>query len=351
MEPTLASAGPAAAAVARSRRFAVVLDVDRPQLVHAPLAAFGGVVAHADPIELAFVVRGGFEANAPELVTSVVQQLCREHGIVGQVVAYEPHEAQALDLDGVAGVAEDDEARAAELARWLARLAAVHGELHDSDPCAAEEVHGLRLAAAAREDLTRVFSDIYRTDAWSADHDGHQVAGVPRSGPGSLVERSLPVMAFLRERIASGEVRSVADIGCGDLTYIAAVPEIVSGAVAYYGYEIVPSLVEEHRRLPWGEFHVGDLTAPDFGVEADLVIVKDVLFHLSSEHIHAALANIEASTWRRLVVTSYPGATNENRTLDQWHFARVDLEAAPFGLRPALTLPRDDGVFLVLERS
>jgi hypothetical protein len=93
------------------------------------------------------------------------------------------------------------------------------------------------------------------------------------------------------------------------------------------------------------------MTAPGFRVDADLVIVKDVLFHLSSEHIHDALANLEASRWRWLVLTSHPGEENAGRALDQWHFARVDLEAAPFGLRPARTLPRPDGAYLVLERS
>ena len=62
-------------------------------------------------------------------------------------------------------------------------------------------------------------------------------------------------------------------------------------------------LVEEHRRLGWGTFEVADLTAPGFRVDADVVVVEDVLFHLADAQVHAALENLRRSRWRLLVTT------------------------------------------------
>jgi hypothetical protein len=164
METTTARAGAAATATRSPHRFAVVLDADRPQLVRAAVAAYGGLFGEDDPVELAIVVRGGFETHAPERVTAVVQELCREAGVEGEVIAYEPHEAETLAVDVAAGIAGEKD-RAAELARWLSVLADAYGELHGDDPRDPLGVDPGALARAAREDLARVFSDIYRTTA------------------------------------------------------------------------------------------------------------------------------------------------------------------------------------------
>lgn len=194
--------------------------------------------------------------------------------------------------------------------------------------------------------LQEVFSRIYRDETWT-----DKLPGMPRSGRGSLLEWSQPVVDFTRERIADGSVRSIADIGCGDLTYMCEVPEVVNGEVDYLGIDIVPALVEEHSVLPWGRFAVGDVTAPRFRVKADLVVVKDVLFHLTNETALDALDNLWASKWRWLLITSNTNDTNEPRTFDRWHWAALNLSLPPFSMAPTLTLPRDHGHFFVFERG
>jgi len=106
--------------------------------------------------------------------------------------------------------------------------------------------------------------------------------------------------------------------------------------------------VDEHRALPYGSFHVGDVTAPGFRVQADLVLLKDVLFHLDDRQVAIALDNLRGSDWRRLLITSSPVESNAGRSFDRWHFAPLNLELPPWSLRPERALERvDGGGFLV----
>src|SRR5262245_22577000 len=77
-------------------------------------------------------------------------------------------------------------------------------------------------------ELTNVFSGIYDDRTWT-----DAIPGMPRSGRGPLYERSLSVVQFIEDRIAAGDVRSIVDIGCGDLTYMSRIDAVVSGRVAY----------------------------------------------------------------------------------------------------------------------
>lgn len=195
------------------------------------------------------------------------------------------------------------------------------------------------------DELTARFSAIYEDETWT-----DKLPGMPRSGRGALYERSLPVVKFIQDRIASNDVRSIADIGCGDLTYMSKIDAVVGGAVSYVGYDIVPSLVDEHRRLPWGEFRLGDITAPGFRVEADLVLVKDVLFHLEDAQIDAALRNLSSSSWSYLLLTTLDNECNTDRAFDRWHYAPVNFREPPYSFVPEQVLDRvDGGGFLVLR--
>jgi SAM-dependent methyltransferase len=195
------------------------------------------------------------------------------------------------------------------------------------------------------QELQETFSAIYDNGTWT-----DKLPGMPRSGRGSIYERSKSVADFIEEQIDGGHVRSIVDVGCGDLTYMARVDAVVSGRVSYVGYDIVPALVAEHRRLPWGRFRVGDVTADGFRADADLVIVKDVLFHFTDEQIARALDNLVASRWQLLLVTSTDNESNEDRTFDRWHYAPLNLTAPPYAFRPERVLDRiDGGGFLVLR--
>jgi hypothetical protein len=192
------------------------------------------------------------------------------------------------------------------------------------------------------EELTAVFSGIYADETWT-----DKLPGMPRSGRGSLYDHSLSVAEFIE---TASDVQTVIDVGCGDLTYMSQIPRVTSGAIRYVGYDIVPALIAEHRRLPWGDFRVGDVTAPGFRADADLVIVKDVLFHLDDAQVADALDNLAASSWRYLLLTSCDNETNVDRIFDRWHYAPINFALPPYEFVPYTSLDRvDGGAFIVLR--
>jgi hypothetical protein len=80
---------------------------------------------------------------------------------------------------------------------------------------------------------------------------------------------------------------------------------------------------------------------------ADLIIARDVLFHLNTAHIHAALSNIRRSNSRLLLTTTFPGITH-NKDLEPkagsylgfapqpdrpvWGYREINLDIEPFAL-------------------
>ena len=80
---------------------------------------------------------------------------------------------------------------------------------------------------------------------------------------------------------------------------------------------------------------------------ADLIIARDILFHLNSAHISSALANFRRSNSSWLLTTTFPWVTS-NKDLEPqsehylgfqaqphkpvWGYREVNLEIAPFDL-------------------
>jgi hypothetical protein len=169
-------------------------------------------------------------------------------------------------------------------------------------------------------DAASVFSRIYQEDRWSGG-----------SGPGSRPDFCRPVAAFLEGFIRERRIRSLVDIGCGDLQWM---PEVVRRTgVTYTGLDVVPALIERHRAAwPAHRFELLDATAGFAGwPEADLYWAKDVLQHWPDETIEAFLDGFFAARpGARLLVANCTGQGPGDRRLDdQWHFAPLDGDRRP----------------------
>jgi hypothetical protein len=196
------------------------------------------------------------------------------------------------------------------------------------------------------------FSRVYRKGEWA-------VRGV-LSGDGSRIETTRPVAAWLESEAAAG-MRSVLDLGCGDLAWIAACPAITERRLRYYGIDVVPSLIAHHRRIyPWFNGEAADLEAlPRLGgsrehpQDTDIILLKDVLFHLCNGAAGQILMYVERAAWKRLLVSTHPGADNlKRRGLKNGLMADLDVEAT--GLlsgSPSYYLPRPGGCYAVYERD
>jgi len=105
--------------------------------------------------------------------------------------------------------------------------------------------------------------------------------------------------------------------------------------VQYIGGDILPELAaanEQRYGGPGRRFVTLDLLADDLP-DADLLLCRDCLVHLSFEAAGAALANIRRSRCRWLLTTTFPGcAANEDIVTGDWR--PLNLELPPFNLPP-----------------
>jgi hypothetical protein len=182
-----------------------------------------------------------------------------------------------------------------------------------------------RRFAEREEELTKLglqerFERIYSTNLWSDPES--------RSGVGSGLDSTRVLRAELPKALGKLEARVLLDVPCGDFTWMEHVD--LSG-IRYIGGDIVQSIVEENQRVHTSEsrsFALLDLTR-DVLPDADVLLCRDCLVHLSYANIRAVLANVARSNIRYLLMTSFPGRGG-NRDVQDGDWRTLDFQAPPF---------------------
>jgi SAM-dependent methyltransferase len=132
----------------------------------------------------------------------------------------------------------------------------------------------------------QAFERIYDRGIWAKDP-----AGKGTSGAGSTLESTRYYRAYLQEFLAANQIRSVVDAGCGDWEFS---QHMDWKGIDYLGLDIVPAVIEANRKR-FGSagvrFAVADIVRDELPA-ADLLIIKDVLQHLSHGDTVAVLRNL-----------------------------------------------------------
>lgn len=176
-------------------------------------------------------------------------------------------------------------------------------------------------------DLGKRFTEVYEKRLWLSEES---VSGSGSERESQAVRHSIDLLNRFTDEL---EIRSIADIPCGDFNwmplYLEQHPEI-----NYIGYDVVPALIAENRsRFPDRRFQVLDITcaAPS---QADLIFCKDMFNHLSTNDIWLALENMVASKPKYLLLTSNEGFENTELEPTEAHASRfLNLQASPFSLQ------------------
>ncbi|HEV2017201.1 MAG TPA: class I SAM-dependent methyltransferase [Gemmatimonadaceae bacterium] len=193
----------------------------------------------------------------------------------------------------------------------------------------AERRFAERAEELAQLGLRERFERIYSTNLWSDPES--------RSGVGSGLDSTRVLRAELPVALHQLEARVLLDVPCGDFTWMEHVD--LSG-VEYIGGDIVPSIVEENQRLHASEsrrFAQLDLTR-DILPDADVLLCRDCLVHLSYANIRAVLANVARSNIRYVLMTSFPGR-RDNYDVADGDWRALDFQALPFSFpQPRLTI-------------
>lgn len=149
------------------------------------------------------------------------------------------------------------------------------------------------------------------------------------SGPGASLEQTSAVRKALPGLLRRLGVQTFLDLPCGDGSWMSTVD---LGATRYIGGDLLPELIAEnsHRHASLSrQFRVLDLLTSALP-DADLVLCRDCLVHLSFQDIGRAIRNLRASgnTW--LLTTTFTAqVANEDVQTGDWR--PLNLQSPPFG--------------------
>lgn len=199
--------------------------------------------------------------------------------------------------------------------------------------------HGLRRLGCDRQfsylggSRQQNFTAIYDQKVWT-----HGDASVPLSGHGSSLQATERFREALPTVLRQIGARTLLDLGCGDFTWM----QHVDLPCDYVGVDIVESVIASNSKAFANEkrsFIVADFveTVP---VKADVVLSREVLFHLSFDDALRGLRNALDSGCSFFLLTSDASAAF-NADIQSGDFRLLNLEKRPFKL-PAPQLRIED---------
>jgi len=176
-------------------------------------------------------------------------------------------------------------------------------------------------------DPVNAFRHAYRENHWQ---------GSSRSGPGSTPDQTATIVREIPDLLAKLGVRRFLDLPCGDFSWMA---NADLQGVSYIGGDLVPEVVANNTARYSREnrtFLTLDVVSDPLP-DADLILCRDCLVHLSLNHSAAALRNIADSGIIYLLATTFPEEPN-NSDIVTGDWRPLDLTAAPFNLPAPLEL-------------
>jgi hypothetical protein len=191
-----------------------------------------------------------------------------------------------------------------------------------------------RRFAEQKQELSKLglqerFERIYHTNLWSDPET--------RSGTGSSLDSTRVLREKLPDALRKLGTRVLLDAPCGDFTWM---EHVDLTGIDYIGADIVRSIIESNR-MDYGsegrDFIELDLTR-DALPNADVLLCRDCLVHLSYANIARLFTNVCRSKIRFILMTAFPGR-GDNKDVDDGDWRPLDFEAAPFSFpSPLLTI-------------
>ena len=165
------------------------------------------------------------------------------------------------------------------------------------------------------------FEYIYLNNLWNEQESA--------SGEGSTLSYTKNIREHLPKIFKNFEILSVLDAPCGDFNWMQHVLKESDG-VSYTGGDIVATLIRENNRK-YATSNISFITidiTKDVLPDADLIIVRDCLFHLSYSDISLFLTNLSKSNIKYILTTSH--VKKDNTNILTGHFREINLFTKPF---------------------
>jgi hypothetical protein len=168
--------------------------------------------------------------------------------------------------------------------------------------------------------MTNNFDQIYSQNAW-----------VYGSGEGSLPKQTRPYVKWLQAFLRKHHFQSVVDMGCGDWQFSRLIDW---GGISYQGFDVVSSVIANNQARFTSSnvsFHLYSGNGDELP-SGDLLIVKDVLQHLSNKNILAFLPNTRKYKYCLITNCVNPSGDTTNTDIEDGGFRYLDLRLPPFSV-------------------
>jgi hypothetical protein len=165
------------------------------------------------------------------------------------------------------------------------------------------------------------FEYIFKNNLWDEQESA--------SGEGSTLSYTKNVREHLPKIFKKFRISSVLDAPCGDFNWMQYVLRECDD-INYIGGDIVDALIQENNRK-YATSNISFVTidiTKDSLPDADLIIVRDCLFHLSYSDISLFLTNLSKSNIKYILTTSH--VKKENANILTGHFREMNLFTKPF---------------------
>ena len=176
------------------------------------------------------------------------------------------------------------------------------------------------------------FRHAYETNLWAGPESP--------SGPGASHSQTAKIRRALPQLCDLLGVKTLLDLPCGDCHWMAGVS---LPGVRYIGADLLPEVISANaaaHRSSNRTFMVLDLTRSALP-NADLLLVRDCLVHLSFADARRAVENVKRSNIRYLLATTFT-AEPDNRDVPTGDWRPLNLQRAPFGFPEPEQLINED---------
>jgi SAM-dependent methyltransferase len=169
--------------------------------------------------------------------------------------------------------------------------------------------------------MKEIFEKIYFENQWKDSYG-------TSSGPGSAIECSYQYLLFLNQFIQENSIKSILDLGCGDFNLM---KHFNLNDIDYLGIDLVTNVINNNNKYHSKyniKFEQNDIIEYKSDKSFDLVIVKDVLQHLSNNNIKKIVNNINYSK-RIILINDF---TDTNVDSINGGYRPLNLNKSPFNI-------------------
>lgn len=161
---------------------------------------------------------------------------------------------------------------------------------------------------------SEIFNNIYKKSLWGY-----------KSGNGSEPENSIPWIKVVNNFLNQSDINSILDFGCGDWRLG---QKYKIGNKKYLGVDVSSVIIEEIQKYSKINisFVQGDATTMDIKYY-DLILIKDVLQHLSNSSVNTILNKIMFSCKYALICNDF---TEINKDITPGSYRGINLKNEPF---------------------